>query len=825
MIENTTSQARAEWPSSATTPQRVRKRRDSRVAYHHNPKYYHRNVSIPSASVSPPRDSISRPSVQIHQQSLQGQANDFNGFNFWDLQRSPAENQDQLPFDQMVQRDGQADISWQAPMISYNYPNIPPNSPLSPNNNTPSPKVEQAPMSTHHALNISWDAPVLNGAGFNPDVDAGFTSDSDYGRFGSFDSMDVSSASTMASSISESYVMPGSNAGVDSPGGKMQLEDLSLDEYFQTMQAYDPSASNNGNQIMPTSPAIQEPFPIDNDFSGMQDWTGVASMSMYNNEMVQWSAATITQSPPLQGFHFGQSTTSTQIPWSQDATSFHENANPGNVAFEPPQGPGYGAYLLGQEFLDIRQRDITPQPAVSPTGDDSDYDGWQTVTYPSYANSSIPSQGSPQSAGSPFEMIDTPHQTPSPRPLHNDHQHVFTLYPGVTKQTPKLPRGRQRALTTKEKKEAREVREAKACWACHLSKIKCSPCSPGSPYYLMGHFTKANVEQFISKNAKAWGTHEMRIRMMWGYKEPIEVVVVGLDIHPDSELGINRQTIADRTHVQKVSPPVGIPLAAMDDMQEEYRRLVHNIVEDNLKHYLPIPYDDQDSMFSERLLRSLGDLYCASKTAGTEFEMLRQALEIHVTSTILERSLILDDDSMHTVETYFHTKYPKRSAARCATRQVKLAFFEVQQKRIMKVLESWGSMMWTNNKGTSTDKKWAISFSVFLALILSIDKTLGLAYYFCEGRIANRGYAASSERKRFQELVRLTQAELFERCKEIYHSSFKTRKNGKEACNPIRDGMAAFKDRSVAEPIEDFVQELRSIAREFGKPPQSIFNI
>jgi hypothetical protein len=136
----------------------------------------------------------------------------------------------------------------------------------------------------------------------------------------------------------------------------------------------------------------------------------------------------------------------------------------------------------------------------------------------------------------------------------------------------------------------------------------------------------------------------------------------------------------------------------------------------------------------------------------------------------------------------------------------------------VKVLEAWGSMMWTSNKGTTSDKKWAISFSVFLALILIIDKTLNQGYYFCENRIAHHGFEASSERKRFNELVRHTQRELFERCKEIFHSSFKTRKNGKEACNPIRDGMSgAFKARDVDKPIEMFVEELRGIAREFGK--------
>jgi len=53
-------------------------------------------------------------------------------------------------------------------------------------------------------------------------------------------------------------------------------------------------------------------------------------------------------------------------------------------------------------------------------------------------------------------------------------------------------------------------------------------------------------------------------------------------------------------------------------------------------------------------------------------------------------------------------------------RQIKLAFYEVQQKRIYKVLESWGAMMWTSNKNTAIDKKWAVSFSILLTLILVV---------------------------------------------------------------------------------------------------------
>jgi hypothetical protein len=230
MIENTTSQG--EWP---ITPHRVRKRRDSRVAYHHNTKCFHRNVAVPSTSVLPLRSSTSRPSVQIHQQSLPGQFSDVNGLNFWDFQGSPIKHQ---PLDQITHQDGQAEIPWQSSMISYNYLSKPPNSPHSPKDNTPSPRVGQAQMFTHHDVKVSWDAPIPNGGDFKPEVDVGSFSDSDYGRFGSFDSMDVSNPSTMASSMSESYIIPRSNTGLDSPGGQLQDLSLGMSNYCQCHVVY-----------------------------------------------------------------------------------------------------------------------------------------------------------------------------------------------------------------------------------------------------------------------------------------------------------------------------------------------------------------------------------------------------------------------------------------------------------------------------------------------------------------------------------------------------------------------------------------------------------
>jgi hypothetical protein len=119
-------------------------------------------------------------------------------------------------------------MPWQSSVTSYNCPGMPHLSPLSPHDKTSSPQVGQAQMFGRHELAISWEAPILDGDDFHPEIDVGSLSDGDYEKFGSFDSMDVSNPSTLASSISESFVFPGANTGLDLPGVKAQIQDLSL---------------------------------------------------------------------------------------------------------------------------------------------------------------------------------------------------------------------------------------------------------------------------------------------------------------------------------------------------------------------------------------------------------------------------------------------------------------------------------------------------------------------------------------------------------------------------------------------------------------------
>jgi len=173
------------------------------------------------------------------------------------------------------------------------------------------------------------------------------------------------------------------------------------------------------------------------------------------------------------------------------------------------------------------------------------------------------------------------------------------------------------------------------------------------------------------------------------------------------------------------------------------------------------------------------------------------------------------------VESYLQQQFPKRSAARLAQRQIKLAFYEIQRSRISKVLEEWGSQMWTSNKNQPPEKKWAITFGVLVTLTLVTDKILEASYYFCEGQIKHRGANPKTERAKFQDLIRVMEKELFDRCKEIFHTSFKTRKAGKEAYNPIRDGQGAFKGKTVNEGISRFVWDLESLMRDFDSEIKS----
>lgn len=616
-----------------------------------------------------------------------------------------------------------------------------------------------------------------------------------------------------------------------------------------------------GNSASPASP---DSFQFDNNEFGNAP-ASFTYVDVYSTDAVSWPSPTVT----TQQSHVETANLFAPAPWdSQNAqiSNFQYNADAGGVAFEPKRENGYGIHVARQQYLDNSQQTnhmFSPDP-VSPCNK-SETEGWVVASYA--PSSYAASHGSPLSHASPASHPPSP---PQHEMVH--HSHIFDSLPGIPKV--KLTRGRQRGLTALEKKQARDVRDAKACWACHISKTKCSPCSPGKPCeqcarlagkrrfclfscfndpletlstfmvpdYLMGHFTRTNVENFVTRNASTWGTETFNVQMTWGYRKHLQAEVVALALRSGStDMAFQHQTIsqggdAKPILVRKESPPIGIPLAAMDDMQNVYSNYIQNIVQSDLVEYVPVAYTDQNYDMPEDLLGAVCNYYSAGLAVDNEVipsnipfvtaanclksEILRRAIELHVTAVILERSLILDELSLRKVSNHLGQEFPSKSAPRCAQRQIKLAFFVLQQRRIQRVLKDWGSMMWTTNSSLGKDKEWATAFCVFIMLILVMDKTLGAAYYFCEGRILHHGQDEDKERTEFERLVRLTQKELFERCKEIFHWKFKTRKGGKEACNPIRDGIDAFTGKTKG-PLDGdvaaLVEELQILTGGFRK--------
>jgi len=118
--------------------------------------------------------------------------------------------------------------------------------------------------------------------------------------------------------------------------------------------------------------------------------------------------------------------------------------------------------------------------------------------------------------------------------------------------------------------------------------------------------------------------------------------------------------------------------------------------------------------------------------------------------------------------------------------------------------------------GSASDNRWEISFCVFILLTQIMDKNIGAAYFLCEDRIKHDNHDEKTEREGLENLVRLMDREIFERCKEIFHIRHKTRKGGKESCNPIRDGNVAWRGKQPNSRTEQLVNDVRSVVRDFA---------
>lgn len=139
----------------------------------------------------------------------------------------------------------------------------------------------------------------------------------------------------------------------------------------------------------------------------------------------------------------------------------------------------------------------------------------------------------------------------------------------------------------------------------------------------MGHFTKANVESFVTRNASSWGTQHMQIRMDWGYRKFLQADVVALALRSSaSEMGFFHQTVLNGNArpqlVRKSSPPLGIPLAAMDEMQNAYSKYIQDIVQGDMAAYVPTAYIEPASDLPTRLLGAVASYYSAGNASDNE---------------------------------------------------------------------------------------------------------------------------------------------------------------------------------------------------------------
>lgn len=136
-------------------------------------------------------------------------------------------------------------------------------------------------------------------------------------------------------------------------------------------------------------------------------------------------------------------------------------------------------------------------------------------------------------------------------------------------------------------------------------------------------YTTENTKKFISRNADAWGTDEMIVRLSWGYRVPLKVTVVSLSVRGSSSIfRYQHQTYINAsgkaTYTKKKSPPLGIPLMLMEETQEEYARYIKKIVQHDLEEYARIAYEPEESDIAKRLLKTVCQFYIAGVEANDE---------------------------------------------------------------------------------------------------------------------------------------------------------------------------------------------------------------
>lgn len=149
--------------------------------------------------------------------------------------------------------------------------------------------------------------------------------------------------------------------------------------------------------------------------------------------------------------------------------------------------------------------------------------------------------------------------------------------------------------------------------------------------YLMGHWTKANVESFVSRRVAAWGPQSLQININWDWGHPklLETDAAILVLREDNlnmasgnnVSNINPAGMQLDNMKYKLGPPLGIPLAVLDGMQNTYSKYTRDLVTHGLIMYADRAHVHQESDLHRQLLKSICAYYV--NTSATDYEVMK----------------------------------------------------------------------------------------------------------------------------------------------------------------------------------------------------------
>lgn len=195
---------------------------------------------------------------------------------------------------------------------------------------------------------------------------------------------------------------------------------------------------------------------------------------------------------------------------------------------------------------------------------------------------------------------------------------------------------------------------------------------------------------------------------------------------------------------------------------------------------------------------------------------------MHISFSILESQFSIHESSVPDVESLLGQELPARTPPVVLQKQLKLVLYVSQEKRIIEVLRGFGSQMWSSSLPKNRGDQWISLFCLMSLLAMAADKIIVAARTQRDARIIfQESYVLQKEEEvSVRNLEQLIRREFFDRCTEIFHWKFKTRKGGKEACNPIRDGFETLQGKGVDSQLEsgamEFVKELQNLAASMG---------